>query len=108
MTHELVIDASLMGSMARFINHSCDPNCITEKWNVGSEIRMGIFAAKNIPKGEEVTYNYQFQSFGEVKERCMCGSKNCTGNFDGVPLESQSDSAREAATSALPQSSDRK
>lgn len=93
MNNELVIDASLMGSMARFINHSCDPNCVTEKWNVGSEIRMGIFAAKKIPKGEEVTYNYQFQSFGEIKERCMCGSKNCTGNFDGVALESQPDGA---------------
>ena len=72
MTTELVIDASLMGSMARFINHSCDPNCVTEKWNVGSKIRMGIFAAKKIPKEEEVaSTNYHFQSFGEIKERCV-------------------------------------
>ena len=81
--------ATIRDCSARFINHSCDPNCVTEKRNVGSKIRMGIFAAKKIPKGEEVTYNYQFQSFGEIKERCMCGSKNCTGNFDGVPLEGQ-------------------
>jgi len=39
MTSELVINASIMGSMARFNNLSCDPNCETEKWNVGSELR---------------------------------------------------------------------
>ena len=83
------LDGAVGGSGAEIINHSCDPNCVTEKWNVGSELRMGIFAAKKILKGEEVTYNYQFQSFGEIKERCMCGSKNCAGNFDGVALEGQ-------------------
>jgi hypothetical protein len=51
---------------------------------------MGIFAAKKIPKKEEVTStSYQFQSFGEIKERCTCGSQSCTRNFDGVPLEEQ-------------------
>ena len=69
---------------------------------------MGIFAAKKIPKGEEVTYNYQFQSFGEVKERCMCGAKNCTGNFDGVELEGQGVGCGGAVVSTMPQSTDRK
>ena len=39
-----IIDPTEKGNMARFINHSCDPNCRTEKWNVLSEINVGIFA----------------------------------------------------------------
>ncbi|EKX31239.1 hypothetical protein GUITHDRAFT_47131, partial [Guillardia theta CCMP2712] len=74
-----VIDASAMGSMARFINHSCSPNCHTEKWTVGAETRIGIMASDNIPKGAEVTYNYQFESFGGMKHKCLCGAPNCSG-----------------------------
>ena len=43
-----------MGSMARFINHSCRPNCRTEKWLVNGETRIGIMANEKIPKGTEV------------------------------------------------------
>lgn len=48
----LIIDARLKANMARFANHSCDPNCITQKWNVHGYIRVGIFAHKHIPAGE--------------------------------------------------------
>jgi SET domain-containing protein len=51
---DYVIDASAQGSMARFINHSCDPNCHTEKWTVGGETRIAIVATNGIPKGTEV------------------------------------------------------
>ena len=40
--------------MGRFINHSCDPNCHTEKWTAGGETRIGIMASSVIPKGTEV------------------------------------------------------
>ena len=63
---------------------------------------MGIFAAKSIRRGEEVTFNYQFQPFGAVIERCMCGSKNCTGNFGGAALEGQSVSCGGAVVTQPP------
>jgi len=53
-----VIDPTYKGNMARFINHSCDPNCETQKWNVLGEIAVGIFAIKDIREGEELSFNY--------------------------------------------------
>lgn len=43
--HE-VIDPTKHGNMARFINHSCDPNCETRKWHVRGELCIGIFTKK--------------------------------------------------------------
>lgn len=39
-----IIDALKFGNLARFINHSCDPNCETQKWSVLGETHVGIFA----------------------------------------------------------------
>jgi SET domain-containing protein len=60
-----VIDAHLYGNEARFINHSCDPNCVAQKWSVGSTTRIIITAAKDIGKGEELTFDYDFQPFNK-------------------------------------------
>jgi len=86
LSSDLVIDASAIGSLARFINHSCDPNCHTEKWRVGGETRIGIVASEDISKGTEVTYNYQFESFGDHRHICLCGSASCS-QFLGVRLK---------------------
>jgi hypothetical protein len=91
---EMVIDASAMGSMARFINHSCGPNCHTEKWSVGAETRIAIVASEGIPKGSEVTYNYEFESFGTMQHKCMCGAPNCSG-FLGKRPKSEKELERE-------------
>ena len=53
------IDATEKGGTARFINHSCEPNCTTEKWLVCGELRVGIFAQKRIPAGDEIMYHYR-------------------------------------------------
>ncbi|KAF5199229.1 Histone-lysine n-methyltransferase ashh2 [Thalictrum thalictroides] len=45
-----VIDACAKGNLGRFINHSCDPNCSTEKWIVNGEVCIGLFAIRNIKK----------------------------------------------------------
>eukprot|EP00899_Mesostigma_viride_P015997 jgi/Mesvir1/24399/Mv11067-RA.1 len=74
-----VIDAYAKGSDARFINHSCDPNCETQKWTVNGEVCVGIFATKRIPKGTEFTYDYKFEYFGGPKTRCRCGATKCSG-----------------------------
>jgi SET domain-containing protein len=59
--HEgLIIDAT-KGSICRFVNHSCNPNCHVEKWVVNGEPRMALFANEDgIEVGKELTYDYNF------------------------------------------------
>lgn len=47
-----MIDAGPKGNVSRFINHSCDPNCFTRKWSVIDDVRIGIFAIRNILPGK--------------------------------------------------------
>lgn len=61
-----VIDATRMGGLARFINHCCDPNCGVEKWEVQGEERCGIFALRDINAGEELSFDYKFESFSKL------------------------------------------
>ena len=53
-----LIDATLSGNEARFINHSCEPNCQAEYWTVEGQERVGIFAQTLIVEGQEITYDY--------------------------------------------------
>ncbi|KAF5725898.1 histone-lysine N-methyltransferase ASHR3-like [Tripterygium wilfordii] len=53
---DLTIDATFKGNASRFINHSCAPNCVMEKWQVDGETRIGVFAARSIKVGEQLTY----------------------------------------------------
>ena len=59
----LVIDSYRVGSLARFINHSCEPNCEVQKWLVNGQYRMCIFSIDDILPGIELTYDYKFHSF---------------------------------------------
>ncbi|XP_057777364.1 histone-lysine N-methyltransferase ASHH1 isoform X1 [Salvia miltiorrhiza] len=72
------IDATKKGSLARFINHSCEPNCETRKWTVLGETRVGIFAKVDISVGTELAYDYNFEWYGGVTVRCLCGAANCS------------------------------
>lgn len=76
----MIIDAT-RGSIARFINHSCEPNCKMVKWTVAGKPRMALFAAeKGIMTGDELTYDYNFDPFSSKSvQRCLCGSANCRG-----------------------------
>ncbi|KAG8660518.1 hypothetical protein MANES_02G168600v8 [Manihot esculenta] len=79
-----VIDACAKGNLGRFINHSCDPNCRTEKWVVNGEICIGLFALRDIKKGEEVTFDYNYvRVVGAAAKRCYCGSPHCQGYIGG-------------------------
>ncbi|XP_067123059.1 histone-lysine N-methyltransferase 2A isoform X2 [Centruroides vittatus] len=71
-----VVDATMHGNAARFINHSCEPNCYSKVINVDGKKHIVIFALKRILKGEELTYNYKFPIEDE-KIPCTCGSKRC-------------------------------
>ena len=53
-----LIDAILSGNEARFINHSCEPNCQAEYWTVEGQERVGIFPKTLIVEGQEITYDY--------------------------------------------------
>ncbi|DAZ92788.1 TPA: hypothetical protein N0F65_005792, partial [Lagenidium giganteum] len=77
---DIVIDARHRSNEARFINHSCDPNCMTQKWNVDGLIRIGIFARRNVLPNEEITIDYNFSHFGEAVV-CKCGSSSCVGRI---------------------------
>ena len=78
-----MIDAGPKGNVARFMNHSCAPNCITQKWTVNGDIRVGLFAVEDIKPGDELTFNYQFETVGDVQKKCLCGAASCTGNLGG-------------------------
>lgn len=82
-----VIDPTYKGNMARFINHSCDPNCETRKWNVKGEIEVGIISIKDIQEGEELTFDYKFDVYQTPFTRCLCGTSKCKGYLGLVPLE---------------------
>ena len=77
------IDARAGGNAARYINHSCDPNC--EARQVGS--RVFIVALRAIEPGEELTYDYRLQiERGAPNARrrlyaCRCGSARCRGTM---------------------------
>ncbi|KAI8437655.1 hypothetical protein MSG28_011906 [Choristoneura fumiferana] len=72
----LVVDATLKGNAARFINHSCDPNCYSRVVDIHGHKHILIFALRRISIGEELTYDYKFP-FEEVKIPCTCGAKKC-------------------------------
>lgn len=60
------IDATKNGGIGRFANHSCNPNCYVAKWTVGTHVRMGIFAKRDIKLHEELTFNYNVDRYGCV------------------------------------------
>lgn len=79
----LAIDAGVGGNDARFINHSCDPNCES----VIDKRHVYIEAIRTIQPGEELTYDYSLTRDEDDppdidKEYvCHCGSSNCRGSM---------------------------
>ncbi|PKA51108.1 Histone-lysine N-methyltransferase ATX2 [Apostasia shenzhenica] len=76
-----VVDATKRGGLARFINHSCEPNCYTKVITVDGQKKIFIYAKRHIFTGEELTYNYKFP-LEEQKIPCNCGSKRCRGSMN--------------------------
>ncbi|XP_015575706.1 histone-lysine N-methyltransferase ATXR7 [Ricinus communis] len=76
-----VVDATKRGGVARFINHSCEPNCYTKVISVEGQKKIFIYAKRHIAAGEEITYNYKFP-LEEKKIPCNCGSRKCRGSLN--------------------------
>ncbi|XP_022225156.2 probable histone-lysine N-methyltransferase Mes-4 [Drosophila obscura] len=81
---DFIIDAGPKGNLARFMNHSCEPNCTTQKWTVNCNHRVGLFAIKDIPAETELTFNYLWDDLlNDKKKACHCGSERCSGEIGG-------------------------
>jgi len=65
-------DAAVDGNIARFINHSCTPNC----WFEVVDKTIWIRAARNIRRGEELTYDYSIIGERTIPCRCRPGCPN--------------------------------
>uniref|UniRef100_A0A7N9ATF6 [histone H3]-lysine(36) N-trimethyltransferase n=1 Tax=Mastacembelus armatus TaxID=205130 RepID=A0A7N9ATF6_9TELE len=78
-----IIDATLKGNCSRFMNHSCEPNCETQKWTVNGQLRVGFFTTKAVTAATELTFDYQFQRYGKEAQKCFCGAPSCRGFLGG-------------------------
>ncbi|CAI5441166.1 unnamed protein product [Caenorhabditis angaria] len=87
MSHGRVVDAARAGNIARYINHSCDPNCRIECRQVivkqsrkqfFYDERVAVVAIRDIEPGEEISFEYLMQSqYGTKAPVCKCGAPNC-------------------------------
>jgi hypothetical protein len=61
------------------MNHSCNPNCATQKWIVNGRLRIGLFTLRRVKAMTELTFDYKFIRFGADAQKCLCGESNCKG-----------------------------
>lgn len=69
MPHSATCGGGEQGALGRFINHSCDPNCETQKWVVEGELAIGLFATKPVLADTELTFDYNFERYGDKVSR---------------------------------------
>ncbi|WP_297800656.1 SET domain-containing protein-lysine N-methyltransferase [Arenimonas sp. GDDSR-1] len=91
LNDDYVLDANIKGNDARWINHSCDPNCDSEHVDADDgdkrKDRIEIKAIRNIKAGEELSYNYGIRLVERHTPKlkklwaCLCGSPKCTGTM---------------------------
>jgi len=78
-----VINPEIGGNEARWINHSCNPNCEA----IEEDDSIFIYAMRNIEAGEELLYDYRMQidepitNAAKKKFACHCGASNCRGTM---------------------------
>lgn len=80
-----IVDATRIGCMARFMNHSCKSNAyakvITVETDLGQDKKIVVLANRDIAAGEEITYDYKFP-VEDGSLRCTCGAPNCIGRLN--------------------------
>nr|XP_057925999.1 histone-lysine N-methyltransferase SETD1B-A-like isoform X2 [Doryrhamphus excisus] len=78
---DTIIDATKCGNLARFINHSCNPNCYAKVITVESHKKIVIYSRQPIAINEEITYDYKFP-IEDTKIPCLCGVESCRGSLN--------------------------
>lgn len=83
LDNDVYIDARKRGGIARYINHSCEPNCVVHRWKVRGISRAGIFALRDIRAGEELSFDYKWdRKRGRAPTKCHCNSPLCRGTLE--------------------------
>jgi uncharacterized protein len=83
VNRRVVIDGGVGGRAARYVNHSCEPNCETDE----IDGRIFISSIQNIPAGAELTYDYNLEAPRPLprdwrrRYACLCGSARCRGTI---------------------------
>lgn len=86
-----VIDGGDRGNDARWINHSCAPNCESEEGRHGK--RVHIIAKVDIARGQELFYDYGLVMEGRITKQmkrdylCLCGAPDCRGTMLAIPAK---------------------
>jgi len=99
LTNGWYVDAREVANLSRFINHSCDPNCIITPVNVGGYMRNAVMALRDINSGEFLSYDYHFETIDGAKFLCHCGSSKCRGTMKelGNSKVAEDDSSKSAS-----------
>ena len=102
-----ICDATKKGNLARYINSSCDPNCVSRTVQYMGKPRIVICAKRDIEVGEELFYDYKFPlaEREEDKIKCFCGAANCAGWMNwsrnwSVGIEREKEAELETETEA--------
>jgi SET domain-containing protein len=68
------------------MNHLCKPNCVLEQWCIDGLPHMCFFANKDMTRGEELVFHYNWElavkdveEFNEKVTKCKCGTQHCKG-----------------------------
>ncbi|HYG22407.1 MAG TPA: SET domain-containing protein-lysine N-methyltransferase [Verrucomicrobiae bacterium] len=93
------LDGNVEWNLARFINHSCSPNCEAQ-WD---EKHIWIVAIRDIRAGEELTFNYGYDLDDYQDHPCRCGASNCVGFIVAEELFEELRRRKEAAAGVAPQ-----
>ncbi|XP_016656349.1 histone-lysine N-methyltransferase SETD1B-A [Acyrthosiphon pisum] len=78
---DTIIDATKCGNLARFINHSCNPNCYAKIIQIDGQKKIVIYSKQPIGVNEEITYDYKFP-LEDNKIPCLCGTHCCRGTLN--------------------------
>jgi len=96
----VVIDSTRWGNRAKYINHSCEPNCES----VNEDGRIYVEALRNIEPGVELTYDYHLECDGSygaewrTRYACRCGSRICRGTLLHPPKRKGNGTKKRART----------
>ncbi len=75
VTDDFDIDGAVDWNPARFINHSCAPNCEAQE----EDEHIWVIAFRDIKAGEELSFNYGYELEDYEDHVCRCGAPNCLG-----------------------------